>query len=110
MTEAPEKALDFIRDNAEEAAKARGHRLYLEQYRKTLKANLIVNAPEYLKTGQERESYAYAHPEYKNLLEDYREAVEVDESFKMLMKAAELKVDVWRTSEASNRRVDRTHQ
>ena len=37
-----EKALDFLRDSAEEAAVSRSNRIYLEEYRKSLKAQLMA--------------------------------------------------------------------
>ena len=36
------KALDYLRDSAAEVAKAKAERIYLEEYRKSLKA-LIMN-------------------------------------------------------------------
>ena len=55
------------------------------------------------KTGQERESYAYAHPEYLELLAGLRVAVEKNESFRNRMLIAQERIGVYRTSEASKR-------
>ena len=57
-----------------------------------------------IKTGQEREAYAYAHPEYLEVLEALRIAVEESEDFKWRMIVAEKRVDIWRTKSANVRK------
>jgi hypothetical protein len=106
----PEKALDFMRDNAKKLAKAKADRIYLEQWRKSQKALLFSQAPDEYKTIQAREAYAYSHELYIEVLEGLRVAVEEEERLRWLMVSANLKVDVWRTQESSNRRIDRAHQ
>ena len=102
------KALDYIRNNAAPAAKAKATRIYLEQFRKSKKALLINDAPE--GTIQSRESYAYAHSDYLTLLQDLRTSVEVEEEYKFMMQAARLKVEVYRTQQANNRFLDYSNQ
>ena len=101
------KALDHLRDNAGALAVAKAERIYLEQFRKSKKALLINSAPA--GTAQAKESYAYAHDEYLELLEALRTAVEQEENEKWLMVAAQLKVEVYRTQQANNRFIDRAH-
>lgn len=101
------KVLDYIRDTAQQAADARATRLYLDQYRKSKKALLINERKE--GTIQARESYAYANPEYLILLENYKEAVKQDEYLTWMMKAAQAKVEVFRTLQANNRFIDKAH-
>ena len=103
-----EKALAFMRDNAEELAKAKAARIYLEQFRKSQKAILYTKAPQ--GTIPERESWAYSQPEYLEVLEGLQAAVENEERLKWLMTAAELKVEVWRTQSANSRRIDGAHR
>ena len=105
----PEKALDYMRDNAPMLAKAKAERIYLEQFRKTQKALLFSDAPVDCKTVQAKEAYAYSHPDYMEVLDGLREAVAVEEEIRWRMVAAQLKVEVWRSTEASNRRVDKAH-
>lgn len=106
-----ERALDFMRDNAEATAGAKANRVYLEQYRKTLKATLMKRAEgEGYKTTAAQEREAYASDEYKELLDGLRVAVEEEERLRWLMVAAQTKTEVWRSLEASNRRIDRGHQ
>jgi len=99
-----EHALVFIRDIAAKYAKAKSDRVYLEQFRKSKKAMLIVEAEaKGLKTVQERESYAYAHPDYIGLLEGLKVAVELEEKYKFQIVSAQARVEVWRTHQANNR-------
>ena len=97
----PNKAVDFIRDNGKKFAQAKADRIYLEEYRKSLKAILMKRSGENAVNAQERE--AYAHPEYQDLLKGLREAVEAEEALRWQMVAAEARVEVWRSQEASNR-------
>jgi len=102
-----EAALDYIRDNASEYAKAKSERVYLEQFRKSKKAILMnqVEGAEHV-----RASYAYAHPEYLEIIEGLRQAVEIEEKLKWIIEAARIKVDVWRTQAANNRMIDGAHR
>lgn len=96
--------LNFIRDNAPHYAKAKSERVYLEEYRKTKKA-LCMRAAESSGTNaisaQERD--AYADPEYAELLDGLRAAVEEEERLRWMIVAAQAKIEVWRTIEANRR-------
>ena len=96
-----EKALNFIRDKAGELAEAKANRVYLEQFRKSKKAILFQESDA--KTIADKENYAYAHDEYLDLLLGLKEAVETEELLKYQMRAAELKIDVWRSRNANTR-------
>jgi len=97
----PNKAVDFIRDNGKKLAYAKANRVYLEEFRKSKKALLMKQSVENAVNAQERD--AYSHPEYLQLLSDLRDAVEAEEALKWAMVAAEARVEVWRSQEASNR-------
>jgi hypothetical protein len=97
----PNRAVDFIRDNGKVYAKAKADRVYMEEYRKSLKAILMKRSLETAVNAQERE--AYSHDEYVALLEGLREAVETEERLRWEMVAAQARVEVWRSQEASNR-------
>ena len=113
-----EAALEFMRKNAQPLAKAKSERIYLEQFRKSKKAILFSQAPTTIGEGSDsrkatvadRENYAYADPEYIELLEGLRIAVEQEEHIKWKMSAAEAKVEVWRTQQANARSVDAAHR
>ena len=104
----PHQAIDFMIKHADKYAEARAHRIYVEEMRKTLKAELCKDA---LSQGfeavnaQERE--AYGHPTYKKHLEAIREAVAKEEQLRWMLIAAQARIDVWRSQEASNRTIDR---
>ena len=101
----PQKAVDFIITHAPIYAKAKAERVYLEEFRKSKKALLIQQAPP--GTVSDREAYAYAHAEYIELLEALKAAVEAEETARWGMVAAQARVEVWRSTEASNRNMDR---
>jgi hypothetical protein len=86
-------------------AKARAERVYLEEFRKSKKALLMQQHSDKPIGAQERE--AYAHPEYIGLLAALRVAVEAEENARWMLIAAQTRVEVWRSQEASNRATDR---
>ena len=90
-----EKAIDFLRDSAIEAAQNRANRIYLEEYRKSLKAQIMSQYADLPVNGQERE--AYKDPEYLEHLEALKEAVFEDEKLRFLMEAAKAKISAWQT-------------
>lgn len=104
----PHEAIDYMVSKAKEFAKAKSDRTYMEEYRKTLKAELCKDA---LARGfeavnaQERE--AYSDPTYKTHLQAIREAVKEEEYLRWMLIAAQARIDVWRSQEASNRSIDK---
>jgi hypothetical protein len=50
-----------------------------------------------------QETFAYAHPEYIQILEGIREAVETEEKYRWLMTAAQARIECWRTEQYSAR-------
>lgn len=101
----PTLAVEYIIENAGNFAAAKADRVYLDEFRKSKKALLMSQSTA--KTAVEREQYAYSHNEYLELLQGLRSAVEVEEKLKFMLIAAQLKVDIWRTAQASNRNQDR---
>lgn len=101
----PLLALDFIRDNATRLAQAKANRVYVEEFRKTLKARLMKSSGQEAIGAQERE--AYAHDSYAQHLLALQAALEAEEALRWLMVAAQAKIDVWRSLNASNRAIDR---
>jgi hypothetical protein len=53
------------------------------------------------------EAEAYAHPDYVTLIEGLKEAVAKEEKLKWQLIAAQARIEIWRTTEASNRTIDR---
>ena len=96
-----DRALDYLRDNADAAAKARAERVYVEEYRKVIKAQLMQEHGMQSAVVQERN--AYADPRYANHLLAIKEAVVADEKHRFLLEAARAKCDAWRTQCATER-------
>ena len=69
----PNEAVDYIFKNGKKFAKAKAERIYLEEYRKSLKAILMKRSVENAIGAQERD--AYAHEEYLALLQGLKAAV-----------------------------------
>lgn len=96
-----DKALDYLRDNADEAAKARAERVYVEEFRKTVKAQLMKEHDGKSAVIQERE--AYADPRYISHLDAIKEAVFRDEKCRFMLSAAQAKIEAWRTQSSNER-------
>lgn len=96
-----EAANDYIRDNAMTFAKAKAERIYIEQFRKSKKALLMnqIEGPEHI-----RDSFAYSHPEYLEVLEGLKQAVENEEAIRWRIVAAQAKIEIWRSQQANNRK------
>jgi hypothetical protein len=93
------------RSSIDEAAKAKADEVYLREFRKSKKAMLMQEGKDKgHKTGQERESYAYANHEYLELLDALRVATETNTKFQWRMKIAEERIGIYRTHEASKRK------
>lgn len=96
-----EKALDWMRDNADEAALAIANRIYLEEYRKTMKSLCMQKHLDKAVNAQERE--AYADDEYIKILSAIKEAVHEAERWQFMYKAADAKIKAWQTFSANAR-------
>jgi hypothetical protein len=101
----PYGAVDFMLQNASAYAQAKGQRVYIENFLRSKKSLLMAKSDA--KTVADREAYAYAHPEYIELVSGLRSAVEQEEGIKWKLTAAQASVEIWRTQEASNRAQDR---
>jgi len=97
----PHEAIDYIIKNAQNFAKAKAERVYIEEFRKSKKAILMKQSMENSIGAQERE--AYAHEDYRKLLDGLKTAVEVEEKLRWDLIAAQARVEVWRTEQANNR-------
>jgi hypothetical protein len=107
MTEAidPQKHLRRMWENAPKLAQAKANRVYLEEFRKTLKSQLMKGCGLEAIGAQERE--AYAHPDYSAHLDGLKAAVEAEELLRWRMVTDQASVEVWRSQEASNRAIDK---
>lgn len=101
----PHEAVDFIFKHAQTFAIAKAKRVYLEEFRKSKKAILMQHSQESAVNAQERD--AYSHPEYLQLLEALRRAVEIEERLRWELISAQARIDVWRTQQANMRQEHR---
>jgi hypothetical protein len=98
--EEAQKAIDFLRFEAPNYAKAKAERTYIEQFLRSKKSLLMAEEGGTLGA---KEAYAYAHSDYIGLLAALREAVEIEETLKWKMEAAKLYFEKWKTEQFNNR-------
>jgi hypothetical protein len=101
MSETPDAAIEYLFKQGKRYAQAKADRIYLEEYRKSLKAILMKRSMENAVNAQERE--AYSDQEYIELLNGLKAAVETEEELRWGLIAAQARIEVWRTQEASAR-------
>ena len=104
----PHEAINYMIKNAKAYAQAKAEVTYLEEFRKSKKAMLFSSAIG--NTVADRENQAYSHPDYLAVLEGLKAAVEKAEGLRWMLVAAQARIDVYRTQEASNRSLDRITQ
>jgi hypothetical protein len=100
----PVKAVEYIMKHSAEFAKAKAERVYIENYLRSKKSILMSKSSAKSVTAAQVD--AYADPEYIGLLEGLKEAVETEEKLKWMLTSAQLKVEIWRSQEATNRAID----
>jgi hypothetical protein len=107
----PQAAVDYMIAKAGEYAEAEAHKIYMEEMRKTIKAEEMKVAETHgkgeYKTAAMQEREAYASPRYKGHLEALKQAVERRERLRWMLIAAQARIEVWRSQEASNRHIER---
>ena len=101
----PNDAIEYIFKYGKRHAKAKAERIYLEEYRKSLKAILMKRSLENTVNAQERE--AYSDPEYTQHLKALQAAVETEEEIKWGLIAAQARIEVFRTQSANDRAMDK---
>lgn len=107
----PELAAETIREKAHEFGKAKGDRVYLEEFRRSKKAMLMKDCLAMgVEAANAQEREALADPEYVSLLKGLAVAVENEETLKWQLEAARLEIEIWRTRQANERAVVRSHE
>ena len=102
-------AVDYIYSHGQKYAKAKGELTYLEEFRKSKKAMLAKTAiaDKRATSAAAAEMEAYADMSYVELLKGIAAATEAAEALRWGLVAAQARIDVWRSLEASNRTSDR---
>lgn len=96
----PNKAIGYIIEKAPEYAQAKGERVFIENYLRTVKSRLMN---EEAGTLGNKEAYAYAHTDYEVQLKALQVATEKEEHMKYMLLAAQARIEVWKTQEYSKR-------
>ena len=101
---APYKAIEFIIENSVKFAEAKAQRVFIENFLRTKKSLLMKEAmARGIDSGVAQEREAYAHPEYEELLRGLQEATIREETLIYMLIAAQMKADIWRSEQASER-------
>ena len=101
----PQAAIETMWKTAPRLAKAKAELVYMDEYRKSLKAILMKASRE--KTSAAQETEAYSHPDYIKHLAGLQAATEAAEALRWQMVTLEAAVEVWRSMESSNRMIDK---
>lgn len=101
----PNRAIEFIIKESGKFASAKANRIYLENFLRSKKSLLMSKSSA--KSVAAAEVDAYADPEYIKVLMGLREAVEEEERLKWQLIAAQARIEVWRSTEATNRAIDK---
>ena len=101
----PQKALHTLHTYGPQFAQAKGARVLLEETLKIVRAK--QSAASSATSAAAREVEALASNEYAQAVRDYASAVEVEEELRRKLITAEAAIELFRTLEASNRRMDR---
>ena len=96
-----ERVLHYLLDSAEESARKRSERLYLEDFSRSIKAQIQSEHLAEPLGAQER--YAYSDIRYRNHLAALKHAIFEDERARFLRDAAMVKLDLYRTQCANDR-------
>jgi len=101
----PNDAIDFIFKKAPDYAAAKGRLAELENFRHSLRA---IKATESKGSSIDaKEMEAYASQEYQDLCKAIGIATEQTEALRWQLEAAKMRFEAWRTTEASNRNIER---
>lgn len=101
-------AVDYLRDHANDYAVAEGQLVFMQELRKTIKAELMQEAEldgHKTTTAQERE--AYAATRYREHLLALRAATENRERTRWMMLACQARIESEKAQIYANQRTDR---
>lgn len=102
-----EKAVDYLRTSAQDAAEARANMKYLAEFLKSKRSQLKLKQAGL--SNAAAEDAALADPTYLEVLDGYRVAVERDAFFGFKREAASALIDAWRTQQSTLRAEGRAY-
>ncbi len=97
-----EKAIQYLANSSKQYADEKAHMKWLEYSRKVVRAQEVLRATG--KTMSENNTRGEASKPYQDILIEYRDAIAAFTLTDAYRRAAELKLEVFRTQESSNRR------
>ena len=98
-----QRALDYLRDSAKEAAIARSQAKTLDKYLGVVEAKGKAMATSGGMSNAASQDWARSGHDYKQALDAWSEAIRLDCEFTMLREAADSRIQAWRTWQATNR-------
>lgn len=101
----PNDEIQHIVDLRDDYAAADSNLAWLESYKHALKALKMKESPSPSVAGKEMD--ALASDEYMTYCHDLEEAKRKHTSLKLTIETAKMKVEVWRTEQATNRQVEK---
>lgn len=108
MSDDIQKAISYMYTGGKEYGNAKASVTYITEFLKSKRSILMKEAmANGAKSVAAAEIEALSHPDYIALLDGIREATEKAESMRWALIAAQSKVDVWRSEQASNRMMDK---
>lgn len=102
-----EKALDYLRSTAQEAAQARANVKHLQEFLDVKVAQIVKAMPGV--SAATAKLTAKAHEEYVALLEGYKVAVEQDAFHTFKRDAADAMIRAWQTQQSTLRAEGRAY-
>ena len=101
----PNDEIQYIVDLIDDYAAADGRLSALETYKSALKALKMKDSSQTSIAGKEMD--ALASDEYLQFCHDLNEAKRKHTSLKLIIETAKMKVEVWRTEQATNRQIEK---
>jgi len=98
-----QQALDWLREAASKAAKARAERLYLEEHLGHIRSKIALECMEAGHSAAKADVTARASDAYKTALDGYKVAVEADELYRWRRAASDAILSAWQTMNANDR-------
>lgn len=102
----PNSALETIWKLGPEHARAKGELTYLDEFTKSLRAELMKEAAGSSVAAKEME--AMAHKTYRDHIKGLGAATEREQSLRWKIVAAQAAIEIWRSQSANNRTMDRS--
>lgn len=99
--ERAEKAVEFIRDHADEVGALYGRCKALDERKKVVKGQVFLAAEG---TVAEREASSHASDAYRAIVEEIENAWADYKAKELRLKAAELTIEIWRSQYSASKR------